>query len=104
VPGHLVVIGGGVIGLELGSVWRRLGAEVTVVEFLDRLIPGNDAEIAKHFERILGRQGMKFRLGAKVTGAVGSYDAPNPPVVGVGSQGQPGGAAQTRRSGKCVIT
>ena len=68
VPGHLVVIGGGVIGLELGSVWRRLGAAVTVVEFLDRLIPGNDAEVAKQFERILGRQGMKFRLGTKVTG------------------------------------
>jgi dihydrolipoamide dehydrogenase len=69
VPGHLVVIGGGVIGLELGSVWRRLGAEVTVVEFLDRLIPGNDGEIAKQFERILGRQGIKFRLSTKVTKA-----------------------------------
>ena len=72
VPGHLVVIGGGVIGLELGSVWRRLGAQVTVVEFLDRLIPGNDAEVAKQFERVLGRQGIKFKLGAKVTGAVAS--------------------------------
>ena len=72
VPGHLVVIGGGVIGLELGSVWRRLGAQVTVVEFLDRLIPGNDGEVAKQFERVLGRQGIKFRLGAKVTGAVAS--------------------------------
>ena len=69
VPGHLVVIGGGYIGLELGSVWRRLGAEVTVIEFLDRLVPTMDAEIAKQFERILGRQGMKFRLGTKVTGA-----------------------------------
>ncbi len=69
VPGHLVVIGGGVIGLELGSVWQRLGAQVTVVEFLDRLIPGNDGEIAKQFERILTRQGMKFRLSTKVTGA-----------------------------------
>ena len=74
VPGHLVVIGGGVIGLELGSVWRRLGAQVTVIEFLDRLIPGNDAEIAKQFERILGRQGMKFRLGTKVTGATAAED------------------------------
>ncbi len=72
VPGHLVVIGGGVIGLELGSVWRRLGAQVTVVEFLDRLIPGNDGEVAKQFERVLGRQGIKFKLGAKVTGAVAS--------------------------------
>jgi dihydrolipoamide dehydrogenase len=69
VPGHLVVIGGGVIGLELGSVWRRLGAEVTVVEFLDRLVPGMDAEIGKQFERILGKQGIKFRLKSKVTGA-----------------------------------
>jgi dihydrolipoamide dehydrogenase len=69
VPGHLVVIGGGVIGLELGSVYKRLGAQVTVVEFLDRLIPGNDGEVAKQFERILTRQGMKFRLSTKVTGA-----------------------------------
>ena len=69
VPGHLVVIGGGVIGLELGSVWRRLGAQVTVIEFLDRLIPGNDGEVAKQFERILAKQGLKFRLSSKVTGA-----------------------------------
>ncbi len=69
VPGHLVVIGGGVIGLELGSVWQRLGSQVTVIEFLDRLIPGNDAEIAKHFQRILAKQGLKFRLSSKVTGA-----------------------------------
>jgi dihydrolipoamide dehydrogenase len=69
VPGHLVVIGGGVIGLELGSVWRRLGAEVTVVEYLDRLVPGMDAELAKQFERVLGKQGFKFKLKSKVTGA-----------------------------------
>jgi len=69
VPGHLVVIGGGYIGLELGSVWRRLGAKVTVVEYLDRLVPTMDGEVAKHFQRILGRQGMTFRLGTKVTGA-----------------------------------
>jgi dihydrolipoamide dehydrogenase len=68
VPKHLVVIGGGVIGLELGSVWRRLGAEVTVVEFLDRLVPGIDGEVAKTFERTLGKQGLKFKLGHKVTG------------------------------------
>lgn len=74
VPGHLVVIGGGVIGLELGSVWRRLGAQVTVVEFLDRLIPGNDGEVATQFQRILTRQGMKFRLGTKVTGATAGED------------------------------
>jgi len=70
VPGHLVVIGGGVIGLELGSVWRRLGAEVTVIEFLDRIVPTMDAEVATAFQRILTKQGLKFRLGSKVTGAV----------------------------------
>ena len=69
VPRHLVVIGGGYIGLELGSVWRRLGAQVTVAEFLDRIVPTMDGEIAKAFERILTRQGIKFRLGMKVTGA-----------------------------------
>ena len=74
VPGHLVVIGGGYIGLELGSVWRRLGAEVTVVEYLDRLVPGMDGEIGKTFERILGKQGIKFRLKTKVTGAQVSDD------------------------------
>jgi dihydrolipoamide dehydrogenase len=69
VPKHLVVIGGGVIGLELGSVWRRLGAEVTVIEFLDGILPGMDGEVRKQFERILTKQGMKFRLKSKVTGA-----------------------------------
>ncbi len=69
VPAHLVVIGGGYIGLELGSVWRRLGADVTVVEFLDRIVPTMDGEISKALERILVRQGIKFRLGTKVTGA-----------------------------------
>jgi dihydrolipoamide dehydrogenase len=69
VPSHLVVIGGGVIGLELGSVWRRLGAGVTVVEFLDRIVPGMDTEIATAFQRILQNQGIKFRLGMKVTAA-----------------------------------
>ncbi len=69
VPGHLVVIGGGYIGLELGSVWRRLGAKVTVVEFLDRIVPTMDGEVAKQFQRILAKQGLAFRLGTKVTGA-----------------------------------
>ncbi len=69
VPKHLVVIGGGYIGLELGSVWRRLGAEVTVVEFLDRVVPTMDGEISKAFERILAKQGMTFRLQTKVTAA-----------------------------------
>ncbi len=65
-PGHLLVVGAGVIGLELGSVWRRLGAKVTVVEFLDRIIPGMDNEVAKQFQRILQKQGLEFRLGHKV--------------------------------------
>ena len=69
VPKSLIVVGAGVIGLELGSVWRRLGAEVTVVEYLDRILPGTDDEIAKAFQRILVKQGFKFKLGAKVTGA-----------------------------------
>jgi dihydrolipoamide dehydrogenase len=69
VPKHLVVIGGGYIGLELGSVWRRLGAAVTVVEFLDRIVPGMDGEVGKAFERVLAKQGMKFRLSTKVIGA-----------------------------------
>jgi dihydrolipoamide dehydrogenase len=69
VPKHLVVIGGGYIGLELGSVWLRLGAKVTVVEFLDRIVPGMDGEIGKLFQRVLQKQGMTFRLGTKVTGA-----------------------------------
>jgi dihydrolipoamide dehydrogenase len=68
VPKHLLVVGGGYIGLELGSVWRRLGSEVTVVEFLDRITPGLDGEIAKQFQRILSRQGMKFQLSTKVVG------------------------------------
>ncbi len=69
VPDHLVVIGAGVIGLEMGSVWSRLGAEVTVVEFLDRILPGMDAEIAKQTQRVLTKQGLKFKLGTKVTAA-----------------------------------
>lgn len=69
VPKTLVVIGAGIIGLELGSVWRRLGAEVTVIEYLDRICPGMDAEVAKTFQRTLAKQGVSFRLGARVTGA-----------------------------------
>jgi dihydrolipoamide dehydrogenase len=68
VPEKLLVIGAGVIGLELGSVWRRLGAQVTVVEFLDRILPGMDGEVAKQFQRLLEKQGISFKLGAKVTG------------------------------------
>jgi dihydrolipoamide dehydrogenase len=69
VPKHMVVVGGGVIGLELGSVWRRLGSQVTVVEFLDRILPEMDGEVSKNFARTMKKQGMKLRLGSKVTGA-----------------------------------
>jgi dihydrolipoamide dehydrogenase len=66
VPKKMIVVGAGVIGLELGSVWRRLGAEVTVVEFLDRILPTNDGEVAKQFQRLLEKQGVVFHLGHKV--------------------------------------
>ncbi len=68
VPEKLLIVGAGVIGLELGSVWHRLGAQVTVVEFLDRILPGMDGEVAKQFQRILEKQGFAFKLGSKVTG------------------------------------
>ena len=70
VPAHMVVIGGGVIGLEMGSVWSRLGAKVTVVEFLDALLPGMDMDVRKEAAKIFKKQGMEIRLGTKVTGAV----------------------------------
>jgi dihydrolipoamide dehydrogenase len=73
VPAKMAVIGGGVIGLELGSVWRRLGAEVTVVEFLDRITPSMDVELSASFHKILAKQGMKFKLSTKV---VSSAPAP----------------------------
>lgn len=68
VPGHLVVIGGGVIGLELGSVWRRVGAKATCVEFLDQILPGFDDDVRKEANKIFKKQGIEFRLGTKVTG------------------------------------
>jgi dihydrolipoamide dehydrogenase len=90
VPKSLVVIGAGVIGLELGSVWRRLGAQVTVIEFLPRIVPGVDEETAKTFQRALAKQGIVFRLGSKVTGA-------KPGAAGVELTFEPvaGGAAET---------
>lgn len=72
IPGKLIVIGGGIIGLEMGSVWRRLGAEVTVIEFLDRITPGLDGELAKSFQKTLEKQGIKFILGTKVMAAKSS--------------------------------
>jgi dihydrolipoamide dehydrogenase len=68
VPKHLILVGAGIIGLELGSVWRRLGAQVTCVEYLDRILPGADGEVAKQAQRIFQKQGIAFKLGMKVTG------------------------------------
>jgi dihydrolipoamide dehydrogenase len=90
VPEHLVVIGGGYIGLELGSVWRRLGAEVTVVEYLDRIVPAMDHEVGRAFERILGKQGIVFRLSTRVTGATVSDTG-----VALTIEPAAGGAAET---------
>lgn len=90
VPKRMLLIGGGVIGLELGSVWRRLGAEVTVVEFLDRILPTEDGEVSRQFERILKKQGMRFRLATKVTAVDASADA-----LKVTVEPAAGGAAET---------
>jgi dihydrolipoamide dehydrogenase len=74
VPKHLVVIGGGVIGLELGSVWRRLGARVTVVELAPTILPGNDADVVKEADKLFRKQGLEIRAGTKVTGATRDGD------------------------------
>ncbi len=98
VPGHLVVIGGGYIGLELGSVWRRLGAEVTVVEFLDRLVPSMDTEVGKQFERVLGKQGIKTKLKTKVTAAQKAADG-----VTLTLEPAAGGAAETLKADVVLV-
>ncbi|HEY0414648.1 MAG TPA: dihydrolipoyl dehydrogenase [Allosphingosinicella sp.] len=90
VPGHLVVIGGGVIGLELGSVWKRLGAKVTVVEYLDQILPGMDGEVRKEANKIFKKQGFEFRLSTKVTGAQKSGEG-----VALTVEPAAGGAAET---------
>ena len=91
----LLVVGAGVIGLELGSVWRRLGTEVTVVEFLDRITPGMDGEVGKPFQRMLQKQGMTFQLSTKVTGVEKSGK-----TLKVTVEPAAGGAAETHR-GRC---
>ena len=90
VPASLVVVGGGVIGLELGSVWARLGAKVTVVEYLDMILGGMDGEVAKQFQRMLAKQGIEFRLGCKVTGVAKAGKGAN-----VTFEPVKGGAAET---------
>ncbi|MFY9991991.1 MAG: dihydrolipoyl dehydrogenase [Rhodoplanes sp.] len=98
VPERLLVVGAGVIGLELGSVWRRLGAEVIVVEFLDRIVPGVDLEVAKQFQRILQRQGIRFKLSSKVIGIDASGTRLNASVEPVA-----GGAAETIEADVALI-
>jgi len=90
VPSSLLIVGAGVIGLELGSVWRRLGAKVTVVEFLDRILPGMDGEVARQFQRLLEKQGFTFKLGTKVTGVDGGGT-----TLKVRIEPAAGGAAET---------
>lgn len=98
VPKHLVVIGAGVIGLELGSVWRRLGSEVTVIEYLDRICPGIDEETAKTLQRSLAKQGMAFKLGSKVTQATPSADG-----VSLTLEPAAGGEAQTLQADYVLV-
>ena len=97
VPGHMVVIGGGVIGLELGSVWRRLGAKVTCVEYLDQILPGFDGEIRKESNRMFKKQGIDFRLSTKVTGV-----AVNGETATVTVEPAAGGAPETIEA-DCVL-
>ena len=98
VPKHLIVVGAGIIGLELGSVWRRLGAQVTVVEYLDRITPGMDGEVAKAFQRALTKQGMTFKLGSKVTGSKTSKDG-----VELTVEPAAGGAAETLKGDVVLV-
>jgi dihydrolipoamide dehydrogenase len=98
VPKRLVVIGAGIIGLELGSVWRRLGSDVTVIEFLDRIAPGIDDEVTKHFHRALQKQGLKFKLGSKVTKAEQGGDG-----ITLTVEPAKGGAAETLQADVVLV-
>jgi len=97
VPEHLVVIGGGVIGLELGSVWRRLGAKVTCIEYLDQILPGFDGDIRKEANKIFRKQGIEFKLSTKVTGVSVSGD-----TASITVEPAAGGAAETITA-DCVL-
>jgi dihydrolipoamide dehydrogenase len=99
VPKRLLVVGGGYIGLELGSVWRRLGSEVTVVEFLDRITPGLDGEVGKAFQRILAKQGMTFKLSTKVVGVEKTGD-----VLKVAIEPAAGGAQETLETDVMLVS
>ena len=98
VPDHLVLIGAGVIGLELGSVWRRLGAKVTVLEYLDRILPGMDGELAKTAQRLFKRQGMEFKLSTKVTGVDTSGDR-----LSISAEPADGGDAETIEADAVIV-
>ena len=98
VPKHLIVVGAGIIGLELGSVWRRLGAQVTVVEYLDRISPGMDKDLATAFQRVLTKQGMTFKLGAKVTASKTGKDG-----VELTVEPSAGGAAETLKGDVVLV-
>ncbi|MBP2275085.1 MULTISPECIES: dihydrolipoyl dehydrogenase [Sphingomonas] len=97
VPEHLVVIGGGVIGLELGSVWRRLGAKVTCIEYLDQILPGFDGDIRKEANKIFRKQGIEFKLSTKVTGVSVTGD-----TASITVEPAAGGAAETITA-DCVL-
>jgi dihydrolipoamide dehydrogenase len=99
VPSHLVVIGGGVIGLELGSVWRRLGAKVTVVEFLDQILPGMDGEVRKEANKIFKKQGFELKLSTKVTKAERNGD-----TVALTVEPAAGGAAETIEASHVLVS
>jgi dihydrolipoamide dehydrogenase len=99
IPKRLVVIGGGVIGLELGSVWRRLGAEVIVVEFLDQILPGFDGEVRKEANKIFKKQGFEFRLSTKVTGAKVTGD-----TVSLAVEPAAGGTAETIEADAVLVS
>jgi dihydrolipoamide dehydrogenase len=99
VPRRMVVIGGGVIGLELGSVWRRLGAQVTVVEFLDQILPGFDADVRKEANKIFKKQGFEFRLSTKVTAAERKGDS-----VTLTLEPAKGGAAETLEADVVLVS
>lgn len=98
IPKHLIVVGAGVIGLELGSVWRRLGSQVTVVEFLDKVGAGMDAEVATAFQRGLTKQGMTFRMGTRVTAAKAGKDG-----VELTLEPATGGAAETLKGDVVLV-
>jgi dihydrolipoamide dehydrogenase len=99
VPKRLIVIGGGVIGLELGSVWRRLGAEVTVIEFLDQILPGFDGDVRKEANKIFKKQGIEFRLSTKVTSAERKGD-----TVTLTMEPAAGGASETLEADVVLVS